>query len=275
MRDEPRVRIVVKKGHGGGHHGGAWKVAYADFVTTMMALFIVLWIVSQNDVVKEAIATYFKDPGAFKEGRAPITTPGGSGLLPGGRQDPQLFQAAEAAEREERELQEAAERIRQLTGEGGPFAELKDQIEVTVSPEGLRIELMERDGAPFFKIGSAVLIPPLKPLLENVQHILVDLPNGITVEGHTDGRQYTWRKDYTNWELSTDRAQAARRVMEDSGLPYGRVDRVVGHADRMLRAPEDPMHASNRRISLLVRRKIHAVTGEPPALPARPAAPAG
>ena len=275
MRDEPRVRIVVKKGHGGGHHGGAWKVAYADFVTTMMALFIVLWIVSQNDVVKEAIATYFKDPGAFKEGRAPITTPGGSGLLPGGREDPQLFQVAEAAEREERELQEAAERIRRLTGEGGPFAELKDQIEVSVSPEGLRIELMERDGAPFFKIGSAVLIPPLKPLLENVQHILVDLPNGITVEGHTDGRQYTWRKDYTNWELSTDRAQAARRVMEDAGLPYGRVDRVVGHADRLLRMSDDPMHASNRRISLLVRRKIHPVTGESPALPTRPAAPAG
>jgi chemotaxis protein MotB len=269
MRDEPRVRIVVKKGHGGGHHGGAWKVAYADFVTTMMALFIVLWIVSQNDVVKEAIATYFKDPGAFKEGRAPITTPGGSGLLPGGRQDPQFFQAAaEAAEREERELQEAAERIRRLTGEGGPFADLRDQIEVSVTPDGLRIELMERDGTPFFQVGSAVLIPPLKPLLENVQHILMALPNAITVEGHTDGRRYTWRKDYSNWELSTDRAQAARRVMEDSGLPYGRVDRVVGHADRVLRVSEDPLHSSNRRISLLVRRKIAPVAGQPHGGPA-------
>jgi chemotaxis protein MotB len=275
VRDEPRVRIVIKKGHGGGHHGGAWKVAYADFVTTMMALFIVLWIVSQNDVVKEAIATYFKDPGAFKEGRAPLTTPGGSGLLPGGRQDPQLFQAAEAAEREERVLQEAAERIRQLTSEGAPFAELKDQIAVTVTPEGLRIELMERDGAPFFRIGSAVLIHPLKPLLENLQHILVTLPNGITVEGHTDGRQYAFRKDYTNWELSTDRAQAARRVMEEGGLPYGRVDRVVGHADRMLRVSDDPLHASNRRISLLVRRQIPAVVGEQPAVTSKPQDPGG
>jgi chemotaxis protein MotB len=273
VRDEPRPRIIVKKGHGGGHHGGAWKVAYADFVTTMMALFIVLWIVSQNDVVKEAIATYFKDPGAFKQGRAPITAPGGSGLLPGGQQDPQLFQAAEEAAREEHVLQEAAERIRRLTGDGAPFAQLKDQIEVTVSAEGLRIELMERDGDPFFKVGSAVLIPPLKPLLENLQHILVGLPNGITVEGHTDGRQYVYRKDYTNWELSTDRAQAARRVMEDSGLPYGRVDRVVGHADRMLRVAEDPLHASNRRISLLVRRKTAAALVEPP--PVRTATPAG
>jgi chemotaxis protein MotB len=267
MKDEPKVRIVVKRRHGGGHHGGAWKVAYADFVTTMMALFIVLWIIAQNDEVKEAIATYFKDPGAFKEGRAPITTPGGSGLLPGGRQDPQLFQVAEALEREERVLQEVADRIRELTSVGAAFAELKDQIEVSVTPEGLRIELMERDGAPFFRVGSAVLIHPLKPLLENLQHILVDLPNGITVEGHTDSRPYTYRKDYGNWELSSDRAQAARRVMEEAGLPYGRIDRVVGHADRLLRRPDDPLHASNRRISLLARRQVPATPAAGSATP--------
>jgi chemotaxis protein MotB len=255
MRDEPKVRIVVKKAHGGGHHGGAWKVAYADFVTTMMALFIVLWIVGQNDVVKEAIATYFKDPGAFKEGRAPVTTIGGSGLLPGGREDPQLFQQAEAARLEEQRLQEAAERIRQLTTEGAPFAELRDQIALAVTAEGLRIELMERDGRPFFKVGSAVFVHPLRPLLENLREILTTLPNAITIEGHTDGRPYGEGRLYTNWELSTDRAQAARRVMEEDAQPYGRIDRVVGHADRLLLVPDDPWHASNRRITLLVRRQ--------------------
>jgi chemotaxis protein MotB len=255
-KDEPRVRIIVKKSHGGGHHGGAWKVAYADFVTTMMALFIVLWIISQSEAVKVSIATYFKDPGAFKEGRAPLTTPGGSGLLPGGRPDPEILQQqSQAAVHEEQVLQETATRIRELAGEGGPFAHLKDQIEIKVAPDGLRIELMERDGVPFFQVGSATLMSPLKPLLESVEPILRDLPNSITVEGHTDGRQYTERKNYSNWELSTDRAHAARRVMEEHGLQGGHIDRVSGHADKMLRVSDDPMHASNRRITLLVRRQ--------------------
>ena len=255
-RDEPRVKIIVKKGHGGGHHGGAWKVAYADFVTTMMALFIVLWIVSQNDALKQAIATYFKDPGAFKEGRAPLTTPGGSGLLPGGRPDPEFLQAVSAANREEKALEEAAERVRKLTSAGGPFPNLHEQVKVDVTPEGLRIELVERDGVPFFEVGSATLIYPLKPLLESLEPLLRDLPNSITVEGHTDGRQYgNGRKNYSNWELSTDRANAARRVMEEHGLPIGRIDRVSGHADRLLRVPDDPLDATNRRITLLARRQ--------------------
>jgi chemotaxis protein MotB len=181
-----------------------------------------------------------------------------------------VFEAAEAALREEQVLQETAERIRRLTGEGGSFAELKDQIEIEVTPEGLRIELMERDGVPFFRVGSSVLVHPLKPLLEQLQHILVGLPNSITVEGHTDGRQYSEQKNYSNWELSTDRAQAARRVMEDDGLPYGRVDRVVGHADRMLRVPDEPLHASNRRISLLVRRQDPTAAGRAPAVAGGP-----
>jgi chemotaxis protein MotB len=256
MKDEPRVRIIVKKGHGGGHHGGAWKVAYADFVTTMMALFIVLWIVSQNDALKQSIASYFKDPGAFKEGRAPVTTPGGSGLLPGGRPDPEFLQSTSAANREEKVLVETADRIRELTSAGGPFANLHDQVKVEVTPEGLRIELMERDGVPFFEVGRAVLVQPLKPLLESLEPILSGLPNSITVEGHTDGRQYvSTQKNYSNWELSTDRSNAARRVMEEHGLPIGRIDRVAGHADRNLRVAEDPLDASNRRITLLVRRQ--------------------
>ena len=250
-----RVRIIKKKGHGGGHHGGAWKVAYADFVTTMMALFIVLWIVGQNVAVKEAVASYFKNPGAFKEARQLKLSDGGSGILPGEPPAPAKEADADTAGKEETALRQAAERIKHLTDQGGGFEELRDQIRIQISPEGLRIELMERDGIPFFEVGSAVLVHPLKPLLEKLNAILDSLPNSITIEGHTDSRRYSQKRDYTNWELSTERANSARRVLMNAGLPPERMDRVVGHADRLLLVPEDPLHPSNRRITLLVRRQ--------------------
>jgi chemotaxis protein MotB len=257
--DEPRTRIVVRKKHGGGHHGGAWKVAYADFVTTMMALFIVLWIVGQSDAVKQAIAAYFKNPGIFKEGQAPTALPSGNGVLPGERiETPPPAKAADEGEviQEEKKLQEAAGRIKEMIEKkGGAFESLKDQIRIEVTPEGLRIEVIERDNSPLFRVGSATPIHPLKPLLEGLQGVLGTLQNHITVEGHTDARQYSDRWNYSNWELSADRANSARRVMENAGLPAGRIDRVVGFADRMLLVPEDPMHPNNRRITLLVRRQ--------------------
>jgi len=258
--DEPRTRIIVRKGrHGGGHHGGAWKVAYADFVTTMMALFIVLWIVGQSESVKQAIAAYFKNPGVFKEGQAPSVLPSGSGLLPGEIVEAPPPTKAEADEgdkiQEEKKLQEAAGRIKEMIEKkGGAFESLKEQIRIEVTPEGLRIELLERDKSPLFRVGSATPIHPLKPLLEGLQGVLGTLQNHITVEGHTDARQYSDRWNYSNWELSADRANSARRVMENAGLQAGRIDRVVGFADRMLLVPEDPMHPNNRRITLLVRR---------------------
>jgi chemotaxis protein MotB len=251
--DAVRVKVVKKKGHTG-HHGGAWKVAYADFVTTMMALFIVLWIVGQNAAVKEAVASYFKDPGAFKEARAAKITDGGSGVLPG-EPVPTKEVDAESYSKEQAALQEAAERIKHLTDQGGGFEELKDQMRIQITHEGLRIEMMERDGLPFFELGSAVLVHPLKPLLEKLNVILESLPNPITIEGHTDSRRYSQRRDYSNWELSVDRANSARRVMATAGLPPERMDRVVGHADRMPLVAEDPLHPSNRRITLLVRRQ--------------------
>ena len=258
--DEPRVRIIRKKGHGGGHHGGAWKVAYADFVTTMMALFIVLWIVGSNEAVRQGIAAYFKNPGIFKEGTAPMTLPDGAGLLPGSPAEAATppKPEADAAEtiREEKKLQEAAGRIKEMINKkGGAFEAFREQIRIEVTPEGLRIELIERDTSPFFRVGSAVPILPLAPLLEGLQPIITTLPNNITVEGHTDSRQYSDRKNYSNWELSADRANSARRIIESAGLPPGRIDRVVGHADRLLLVPDDPLHSNNRRITLLVRRQ--------------------
>jgi chemotaxis protein MotB len=266
MHDEEKVRIVVKKSsHGGGHHGGAWKVAYADFVTTMMALFIVLWIVGQKPDVKEAIAQYFRDPGVHQSSPAPSLAPGGAGLLPGQPERSDSVVEVDTGEdraAEERKLRAAAERIEELTRPGGTFESLREQIRIELTPEGLRIELMERDGTPFFRVGSAVLIAPLRPILEKLEPILGELSNHITLEGHTDSRQYHIARDYSNWELSTDRAHSARRVLEGSGLPADRVDRVVGHADRLLLTPGDPLDAKNRRITILVRRHDHEAIAE-------------
>jgi chemotaxis protein MotB len=158
--------------------------------------------------------------------------------------------------KEERALQAAAGQIKDMIEQrGGAFEGLREQIRIEVTPEGLRIELIERDTSPFFRVGSAIPIHPLKPLLENLQPILAALSNHITVEGHTDSRQYALRHNYSNWELSADRANSARRIIETAGLPLGRIDRVVGHADRVLLVPDDPLHPNNRRITLLVRRQ--------------------
>jgi chemotaxis protein MotB len=258
--DEVRIKVVKKKGHGGGHHGGAWKVAYADFVTTMMALFIVLWIVGQNETVKVAVASYFKNPTILPGARNTTLTPGGAGILPAERPATGEDRDSEVGESEEKALQAAATKIKELTEEGGGFEDLREQIRIEIAAEGLRIELIERDGVPFFEVGSAVLIHPLKPLLEKLNQILAALPNAITIEGHTDSRRYTQKRNYSNWELSVDRANSARRVLDAAGLPATRMDRVVGHADRVLLVPDDPLHASNRRITILVRRQ-HSEAG--------------
>lgn len=258
MKDEtPRPRVIIKKGHRGGHHGGAWKVAYSDFVTTMMALFIVLWIVGQSEATREAIARYFRDPGAFREGRAPSSGKDGAGILPGqpvpgpGAQD----ESEEA--QEDRALREAAARFQEAMAELNLPETLRDQVRIEITSEGLRIELVERDGSPFFRVGSATVLPTMKPILEQLAAVVDRLPNHITIEGHTDSRQYSDRLGYSNWELSTDRTNSARKVMEAAGLAPGRIDRLVGHADRVLLVPDDPLDASNRRISILVRRETH------------------
>jgi chemotaxis protein MotB len=253
------TRIIIKKNrHGGGHHGGAWKVAYADFVTTMMALFIVLWIVGQGSATKEAIAKYFRDPGVFKEGGASTVIPGGTGIFPGERM-PVGGNEVEAtkngaAMREEAALQGAARRLGELASTSGVFDKLKNQIKIQVGKEGLRIELMERDNSPFYQVGNPILVPSAVEVLQRLAVVLQSLPNPITIEGHTDSRQYSTSRQYSNWELSSDRANSARRVLEAASLPEGRIDRVIGHADRIPMVQGDPLDAMNRRISIIVRR---------------------
>ena len=251
----PKLRIIVKKGHGGGHHGGAWKVAYSDFVTTMMALFIVVWIVGQNETTREAVAQYFKDPGAFRQGSAAALVHGGSGVLTGQPPGQAGTSGDSTRAQEDNALRAVGEDFKERMEKLGLTDTVKNQIKVELTPEGLRVELTERDGSPFFQIGSATVIPQMRPVLENLAQVLEPIPNRITIEGHTDSRQYQNGHAYSNWELSADRTNSARKIMEEAGLAAGRIDRLVGHADRRLLVPEDPLDARNRRIAIIIRRR--------------------
>ncbi|MGO9647839.1 MAG: flagellar motor protein MotB [Terriglobales bacterium] len=230
------IIIVKKKGGHGGHHGGAWKVAYADFVTAMMALFIVLWLLNSSKKIQEAVGGYFRDPmGSAKNAGTNMTGAGVS--LPISKDDmPKL-------------KEELEKRIRQMAN----FDKLKNQIDITVTPEGLRIELIETETGTFFNLGSAGPTENGKQLLSLLASELGKLPNHVSIEGHTDAKPYTGKSGYSNWELSADRANAARRLMQQSGLGESQVSQVRGYADQMLRKVDDPLDASNRRISVIVQ----------------------
>jgi len=229
--------IVIKRSGGhGGHHGGAWKVAYADFVTAMMALFIVLWLMNSSKQIQEAVGGYFKDP----TGTAKMvgTNQQGSGEnMPISKDD-----MAKIKE----ELQTV---IRRVTD----FEKLKNHIEMTVTAEGLRIELMESEKGTFFESGRPEPTAYGKEMLVALANELGKLPNKVSLEGHTDARPYAGLANYSNWELSTDRANASRRLMMQNGLREDQVNEVRGFADQRLRNPKNPDDASNRRISLIVR----------------------
>ena len=235
--DNSRPIIIVKKkvGHGG-HHGGAWKVAYADFVTAMMALFIVLWLLNTSKQLQVAVGGYFKDPtGKSKKVGTNLSGSGESFALTRDNM-PKLKE----------ELQKA---VRQMTD----FDKLKNQIEMTVTSEGLRIELLETETGTFFDSGSATPTSNGKELLQMLAQELGKLPNKISIEGHTDSKPYSGGGDYSNWELSADRSNAARRLMQADGLGKDQVVQVRGYADEKLRKPDDPLDPSNRRISVIVQ----------------------
>jgi chemotaxis protein MotB len=237
MAEGARPIIIVKKKSGhGGHHGGAWKVAYADFVTAMMALFIVLWLLNTSKPVKEAVAGYFKDP----SGTAEKTGSNSSG-------------AAEAVALSKDDMPKLKEKLEKAIQQAKDLDKLKNQIEITVTPEGLRIELLESATSTFFDVGSPKLNQNGRELLDLLAKELGKLPNKISIEGHTDSKPYSGKNGYGNWELSTDRANAARRDMQDKGLGPTQVGQVRGYADQLLRKPADPFDASNRRISMLVQ----------------------
>ncbi|MGD1061673.1 MAG: flagellar motor protein MotB [Terracidiphilus sp.] len=233
--------IVIKKtgGHGG-RHGGAWKVAYADFVTAMMALFIVLWLMSQSEAVKKAVAGYFNDP----KGTATLmgTTLAGVGDGSTPVPDQNLQQMKDLKEKLEREIQARKD-----------LEKLIKQIEITITPEGLRIELIEDKNGTFYQSGSAKLSLNGQELLALLAAELKTLPNQLLIEGHTDAAQYSSDTNYSNWELSADRANSARRLLQQDGVRADQVTQVRGFADQLLRVKSNPYDPSNRRISILVK----------------------
>ena len=230
------IIIVKKKGGHGGHHGGAWKVAYADFVTAMMSLFIVLWLLNTSKPVKEAIAGYFKDPSGNASKIGSNMAGAGENFILTKDNMPKLKDQLEQKIREIRD-----------------FDKLKSHVEMTVTSEGLRIELTEAASGTFFDSGSAKLNADGRDLLIALAQELGKLPNQLSIEGHTDSKPYPGTASYSNWELSTDRANAARRLMQGNGIGPNQITQVRGFADQRLRNPDNPLDPANRRISIIVQ----------------------
>lgn len=230
------IIIIKKKGGHGGHHGGAWKVAYADFVTAMMALFIVLWLMNSSKQVQEAIGGYFKDPSGTSKKVGTDQRGSGENFMLKKDDMPKLKE----------QLQKA---IRKMDD----FDKLKNQIQMTVTGEGLRIELMESASGTFFESGRPQPNADGKELLILLAAELGKLPNKLSIEGHTDSKPYAGVAEYGNWELSADRANSARRLMQANGVRVDQVSQVRGYADQRLRSPSAPEDPSNRRITVIVQ----------------------
>jgi chemotaxis protein MotB len=243
----PAVIIIKKKQNHAAHHGGAWKVAYADFVTAMMALFIVLWLLNTSDKVKKAVSGYFKDPSG--NGKEIGSTMKGLG---------------EGVTVTKENMSQLKEKLEQAMKTMPKFAQMKDNVELSVTSEGLRIELLETEKGMFFDNGSAHPTDRGEDLLARLSEELVKLPNTLLIEGHTDAKPYSGAGAYGNWELSADRANSARRLMQANGLRPTQIAQVRGFADQRLRKPDDPTNTSNRRISVIVQ--YLPVPAAPPAV---------
>lgn len=255
QNDEPIIIKKVKKG-GGGHHGGAWKVAYADFVTAMMALFIVLWILSASEEVKEKVAGYFQDPLGYKTGGGVSVIDLGKGKGKGKNDNPPPSEMTEEQKREleMNRLTKMGRDLKQQMSKNGQFQALMNQVEVQIVDEGLRIEIMDSNNDAFFEIGTAKLKAGANKLISLIGKELGELNNKIAIEGHTDSRPFPGGKTgYSNYELSCDRANAARRALLGGGLNEKQIDNIRGYADNRLRNPNNPLDVLNRRISIIVK----------------------
>lgn len=232
----PPPIIIKKKISHGGHHGGAWKVAYADFVTAMMALFIVLWLMNSSKQIQVAIGGYFKDPtGSSKMVGSDMVGSGENFIVT------------------KDNMHELKEQLQKAIREVPNFDKLQNHIDMTVTNEGLRIELTESATGTFFDSGSAKISSDGSGMVKLLGQELGKLPNHLAIEGHTDSKPYPPSAPYGNWELSADRANAARRLMMLQGMREDQVTQVRGFADQRLRKPDAPLDPSNRRISLIVQ----------------------
>ncbi len=239
----PKQKIIIirrpKKG-GHEHHGGAWKVAYADFVTAMMALFIVLWLMSSDKEVQQAVSAYFSNPSG--PGKMTGTAAAGQG---------------NSIQVQKDDMNKLREKIQQALLKVPNFKDLKDHVEITITSDGLRIELSETEAGMFFASGKASPTAEGDELLAKLAEQLSTLPNKVLIEGHTDSKPFPG-DSYSNWELSVDRANAARKLMTAHGMKPEQISQVRGYADRQLRHPEAPDSPANRRISVIVQYQAAA-----------------
>lgn len=253
MADEKQpiiIKKIIKKG--GGHHGGAWKVAYADFVTALMALFIVLWIVGQDSEVKSAVGGYFRDPVGFTLKSRAMIDQKNLGVQINSINQNDLNRINK--EEQERKFEEMKEDLTIEMGADANFLPLLDQMEITIIDDGMKIEMLESESDIFFEVGSARLSNKAQKFLQKVGAKLGNLPNKIAIEGHTDARPLNkGGNNYTNYELSTDRANSARRTLITGGIAEGQIDEIRGYADNHLKDKGNPFSIVNRRISIIVK----------------------
>ncbi|MFA5591945.1 MAG: flagellar motor protein MotB [Micavibrio sp.] len=280
-QDELRPVVIKKiKRGGGGHHGGAWKVAYADFVTAMMAFFLLLWLLNvTTKEQKEGIAQFF-DPNP----RITLSEGGASGMLGGlsiakeGAMVTELQEMAprqetapalrpgendvteeqlreELRRREEENFKKAEAAIHEAMKDNPELRQLSQHLQIDMTPEGLRIQIVDRDGRPMFPSGSAQMYVRTQTLLQNLADVIKKMPNEISVRGHTDAVPYSKGATYGNWELSADRANASRRVLTAAGVPDDKINNVLGKADKDHLVPDKPTDAQNRRISIILLRQ--------------------
>lgn len=277
MADEGQKPIIVKriKKGGHGHHGGAWKIAYADFVTAMMAFFLLMWLLgSTTKGDMEGIANYFKTPlkvamqGGSGSGNSNSILQGGgkdltrrNGQVKNGDIEPNkksmdLKSAREALEKEEAaRLEDLKQRIQQTIDANPLLRKYKNQLLLDVTSEGLRIQIVDEKNRPMFASASAQLQPYTRDILDVLGLVLNDVPNRIGLSGHTDSTPYSTPEGYTNWELSADRANASRRELVHGGLSDAKILRVVGLGSAVHLDRADPFNPINRRISILVMNK--------------------
>lgn len=300
--------IIVKrvKRYAAGHHGGAWKIAFADFATAMMAFFLVLWLMSSaTPEQKKAISGYFKDPIGFSESASPYVIDLGGTPTPApdrtlnpdlkdapdaqesavdadDRQQVDASQVETLAEQIERErLELLLQELQNKVEENPELRKFKDQILFEITQDGLRIQIMDAANRPMFDIGSARLQPYFEDILLILAETIKAVPNKISISGHTDAKPFAGDGDFGNWELSAGRANAARRTLIAGGYPEQQVARVVGYASSALFDRKDPFNPVNRRIDIIVltKKAQRAIEGEQgdsdkPAAPEQPQPPA-
>ncbi|MGB3394311.1 MAG: flagellar motor protein MotB [Stenotrophomonas sp.] len=264
----------VKKVQGGGHHGGSWKVAYADFVTAMMAFFLVMWLLASTTQPERAgISEYFRNPsplsGSSTTAAPGMAGPGGAStsmiklggatdISRGNSNDPfqnqreSIPNPVEEREREKQRLEALKQELEEAIDKSQALEPFKDQLLLDITPEGLRIQIVDKQNRPMFDVGSAKLMPYTREILRELSRFINQVPNHISISGHTDVTAYSAQIGYSNWELSADRANAARRALLEGGMDEAKVARVVGLASSVLFDKTDPVNPINRRISIVV-----------------------